>query len=237
VAITDDVGTIFSTPATLYPLVSPKVVLSPLSQTVPVGARVTLSVTASGNPFPLGYEWRLGSRTVASNVVNAFTNFYTFTATNVPLITNLYRVIVRNLANQGINATAVVPVITVADSDGDGIPDFYEAAYGAGGQMDPLADDDGDGMKNFAEYTAGTDPTNPLSYLKIDSISGGSGATLQFNAASNRTYSVQFTEALGSGLWQKLADVVGQTNAHVEVITDSNYTTNRFYRLVVPQQP
>jgi hypothetical protein len=48
---------------------------------------------------------------------------------------------------------------------------------------------------------------------------------------------VQYTDALGAGLWQKLADVVGQTNAHLEVITDANYTSNRFYRLAVPQQP
>jgi len=236
VAITDAIGTITSAPATLYPLVSPTVLVSPLSQTVPVGARVTLSILASGNPMPLSYEWRRGSTTVASNVVNSFVNFYSFTAPST-VNTQQYRVIVRNLANQGINANASPFVYTVADSDGDGIPDIYETAYGSGGQLDPLADNDGDGMKNLAEYTAGTDPTNALSYLKIDSIAANGGATLRFGAASNRTYSVEFTDALGVGLWQKLVDVVAQTNAHAEVIADLNYTTNRFYRLATPRQP
>jgi hypothetical protein len=108
--------------------------------------------------------------------------------------------------------------------------------YGVGGQLDPDADSDGDTMSNLAEYIAGTDPTDLTSYLKLNSVAVGGGATLQFNAASNKTYSVQFTERLGTG-WQKLVDVVGQTNAHLEVITDGNYATHRFYRLVTPQQP
>jgi hypothetical protein len=236
VSITDDVGTIYSVPATLYPLVSPKIVLPPLNQTVAVNSTVTLGVTASGSPFPMGYEWRRGSFPVASNAVNSFANFYTFTARSFPT-SETYRVIVRNLADLGITANAQITVAVVADSDNDGIPDFYEAAYGSGGQLDPNADNDGDHMTNLEEYIAGTDPNDPSSYLKVDSINAGTEATLRFNAASNRTYSVQFTDSLGSGIWQRLTDVVGQTNAHMEVITDRNYTTNRFYRLATPEQP
>jgi hypothetical protein len=211
-------------------------VLPPLNQTVPVGATVTLGVTASGNPLPMSYEWRRFSATVASNNVNSFANFYTFTAPNI--VTSLtYRVIVRNLANQGLTVNASITVATVADSDGDGIPDFYEAAYGPGGQLDPTLDSDGDKMSNYAEYIAGTDPTDSSSYLNVDLLSAGVGATLQFNAASNKTYTMQYTDALASGLWQRLQDAVGQTNAHVETITDPNGSSNRIYRLVTPQQP
>jgi hypothetical protein len=63
------------------------------------------------------------------------------------------------------------------------------------------------------------------------------GATLQFGAASNRTYTVEFTDSLGSGSWQKLRDVAGQNSAHMEEIGDPSYTTNRFYRLAVPRKP
>jgi hypothetical protein len=236
VAVTDDIGTIFSAPATFYPLVSPKIVLPPLSQTVPANGAVILSVTASGSPFPFGYEWRRGSFTVASNTASSFGNFYSFTARSFPT-SETYRVIVRNLADLGITANAQITVAVVADSDNDGIPDTYEAAYGVGGQLDPAADNDNDTMSNLAEYIAGTDPTDPSSYLKINSLTRGGGATLQFDAASNKTYTVLFTDALGNASWQRLIDVAGQTNAHLEVIADADHTTNRIYRLATPKQP
>jgi hypothetical protein len=59
------------------------------------------------------------------------------------------------------------------------------------------ADSDGDGMLNWQEYVVGTDPANALSYLKIDSITEGVGATLAFGAISNKTYSIQYTDAFG----------------------------------------
>jgi hypothetical protein len=62
------------------------------------------------------------------------------------------------------------------------------------------ADRDGDGMLNWQEYVAGTDPANALSYLKIDSITEGVGATLAFGAISNKTYSIQYTTRLASAL-------------------------------------
>ena len=57
----------------------------------------------------------------------------------------------------------VVKGIPVADSDGNGISDEWEARYlsirGSNGKVDPTADFDGDGADNLHEYKAGTDPT------------------------------------------------------------------------------
>lgn len=55
------------------------------------------------------------------------------------------------------------------DTDGDGMPDWWEALYAPAtdpnNSNDPLGDPDGDGQTNIAEYTSGTDPTC-LEYAK-----------------------------------------------------------------------
>lgn len=49
------------------------------------------------------------------------------------------------------------------DSDGDGMPDWWEALHGldSSGPMDAALDPDGDGVANLAEFLAGTDPNSP----------------------------------------------------------------------------
>jgi hypothetical protein len=186
--------------------------------------------------MPFGYEWRRGSTPVVSNTVHAFTDFFTFTAP-ATVSTQIYRVVVRNRASSGIITDC--NVITLADADGDGLADIWETAHGlnTNNVADAALDTDGDTLSNRAEFLAGTDPANPSSYLKVDSITAGGGATLTFGAISNRTYSVQSSDVVGSGLWSKVADVVARTTNRVESILDPAFTTNRVYRLATPQQP
>jgi len=92
-------------------------------------------------------------------------------------------------------------------------------------------------MSNWGEYIAGTDPTNSLSYLGVSLAAGPASAVVSFGAMSNRTYTVQFTDDLGLGLWSKLADVLALPNNRVETIPDPSYTSNRFYRAVTPRVP
>ena len=97
-------------------------------------------------------------------------------------------------------------------------------------------DSDGDGMSNYAEYVAGTNPTNNLSYLKIDSLVASGGALISFGIISNKTYTVQFADTPG-GAWSKLADVASRGTNATETVLDPGYVADRFYRLVVPRQP
>jgi hypothetical protein len=49
------------------------------------------------------------------------------------------------------------------DSDGDGLPDYWELCYGLNlnDPSDAANDSDGDGLTNLEEFAAGTDPQNP----------------------------------------------------------------------------
>jgi hypothetical protein len=61
-------------------------------------------------------------------------------------------------------------------------------------------------------------------------------AMLRVAAISNRTYTVQYRDRLEAGPWAKLADLVARRTNHVEDLPDPSWTTNRYYRLVTPQQ-
>ena len=138
----------------------------------------------------------------------------------------------------GILSSAALLTV-LKDSDHDGLPDIWETNHFGFDPNDPrdgARDDDGDGMSNAAEYIAGTDSSNSASVLKLETVSSGVGR-LRFTAVSNRTYTVQYTDSLDPIAWHKLADVFARTVTRTETVTDSNASTNRFYRLVIPIQP
>jgi hypothetical protein len=216
--------------------------VQPLSQTVIPGGPVTLSVAVTNTAtLPIGIRIRRNITLPASPTtfftVNSRSFFYTLTGTNAaPPWTN-YAFIVTNRARISgvLSSTALLTYVT--DDDGDGLADSWETNFFGGLLADPNADPDGDGMSNRQEYIAGTDPTNPASYLKIDAVTASPAATVSFRAVANRTYTVQFTDDLGVLPWQKLADVVARPNDRVETVVDAAYRTNRVYRLATPQQP
>jgi hypothetical protein len=238
VAISDDVDMVLSAPAWLYPAIRPSFLQNPLSQSVAAGSVVSLSTVVTGWPPPFIFEWRRSSTIEWTNLQDSLTSFYSFTAPNVA--TSLqYRVAIKNVALPGGQATPFATITVLADADGDGMPDNWERGYGfeTNNPADDLLDADGDRMLNWQEYVAGTDPTNAASYLRIDAITFGVGATLWFGAISNRTYTLQYTDALGTALWSNLTDVVARATNRTEVITDPDFRTNRFYRVATPRQP
>jgi len=102
---------------------------------------------------------------------------------------------------------------------------------------DAAFDSDGDGMANWQEYVAGTDPLDALSYLRVDSLTLAGGANISFGGKSNKTYTVQYTDALTNGVWLRLGDFAARTNNATETIFDPNYVGGRYYRLATPRQP
>jgi hypothetical protein len=102
--------------------------------------------------------------------------------------------------------------------------------------VDRNLDSDGDGASNHAEYIAGTDPTNALSYLRIEGPTFESETVLlRFFAISNQTYAVETSEAL-SGPWHRLAEVVAVSSNRVITVADPPpRPSQRVYRLVTPR--
>ena len=56
---------------------------------------------------------------------------------------------------------------------------------------------------------------------------------------AGQTYTVQYRGSMAGGTWSKLTDVPAQTSTQTVEITDPILpaSTQRFYRIVSPQQP
>jgi hypothetical protein len=242
-AIRDDVGTVFTQPGKLIPLITPVMIQAPLSQTAPTGGLLSASVVlGDGNPAPFYYEWRRGSFLIGSFTSNAKTNTFSFLA-QAAIASQQHRLIVTNLATTNNQAvSAVFNITTLADNDHDGLPDAYEVSIGldTNNTADASADLDGDTMSNLAEYLAGTDPADPNSYLRVDQTSIPGATLLTIAAVSNRTYSVQYKSDLnvtGTNAWIRYANIPARGTNHVETLIVPNVPTNRFWRVGVPAPP
>jgi hypothetical protein len=236
--VTDAVGSIQSDIATLTINIPPIIYQHPSPVIAVAGDTVNFIVNAGGTA-PFSYRWR-------RNGVNLFPGagtipFPYYSITNVA--TNNagnYQVIVTNPGNPAPGIASVNAALTVlADADGDHVPDVFESANGfnPADPADGAADTDGDTMTNAEEYTAGTDPRDAQSYLKIDQISAAGGANVTFLARSNKTYTIQFRDDLSGSIWQRLTNVTSRTTNQVHTVVDPTAMPDRFYRLVTPYQP
>ena len=78
--------------------------------------------------------------------------------------------------------TSPTLTVNVADGDGDGIPDGWEAFYGV---SDPGGDNDGDGISNLREYQLGFDPTTPNPTYAVGDFNQWNPAASAMKATTN----------------------------------------------------
>jgi hypothetical protein len=95
---------------------------------------------------------------------------------------------------------------SIPDTDSDGISDAYEMKhFGNLTAANASTDADGDGCRDALEYTAGTNPKDPLSKLWITAHSynfavSPPSATLTFTSVPNRLYRIEYDSG-SLGFW------------------------------------
>jgi len=181
---------------------------------------------------------RLGS---TSPCIDAGTNALSLVSTNWSAsITNDLDGLARPLDGNGdslarFDIGAYEVILASADSNGDGIPDGWTQRFGLN-PTDPsvaAGNPDNDPHTTLDEWIADTDPTDPLSYLRIESILNLPPTTVQFLSSSNRTYTLRHaTDVAGPFL-----PVAGRENipgtGGTQTFNDPNAAPASFYRIEV----
>lgn len=140
------------------------------------------------------------------------------------------------IGNDAATWTAAAPTpggaLSLADSDGDGMPDYFEALHAL---SDAAGDADGDGAANLAEFNAGTNPRNPASVFRLSVGTSPTPGMLRmvFEALGGRGYTVQFVDALGAP-WQRLVDIPPGEATRIESADIPAGLPRRFFRVITP---
>ncbi len=160
------------------------------------------------------------------------------------------------------NETSLVYTITSAsaqDSDGDGMLDAWEHAYGLNPGLagDGALDLDGDGLSNSNEFLLGGSPIRPdtdldgmsdvdewisgtgisnaLSFFFVEALQSSTtndGFTVGWSAVTGRTYELFFaTNLLAPAGWSSLIPFTNVSGNGWLTVTDTNVASLRFYRL------
>lgn len=132
-----------------------------------------------------------------------------------------------------------------ADTDHDGMPDFWELANGLNPYFgaDALLDADGDGMTNQAEYVAGTNPFSNQSAFRISPVLSaddlGTYLRLGFNTVPGLGYQLERTLSLGDSAWEHVAEGYLHSSGTEGFFNIRNLTNSSLYQLfrvrIVPQ--
>jgi hypothetical protein len=144
------------------------------------------------------------------------------------------------IVQQGANLACANGFIEIQpafpDINRDGFDDRFQRKYfgspfasNAAAALDP----DQDGQINSDEWLAGSNPTDPASVLRIESIRwDGAGATLRWPSASGRRYQVSSRPRVDSSRgWENVGAPVMATGDFAEFFDSSNLTPARFYRI------
>jgi hypothetical protein len=203
-----------------------------------------LAGTYDGSVISLYIDGQLATQQVASGTLTVTTN--PLAVGNRPGNSSPVDFFTGTVDDVRIYGSALTPAqisqLYSTDSVGDGIPNWWRQQYFATSSSTDATscaacDLDGTGQNNLFKYVAGLDPTDPTSVfvLTIASVTNQTAQeNLFFNPiATGRTYTVQYSTDLVSGVWLPLTTYTGpQTNGNQVTITDTNAVLpQEFYRI------
>jgi hypothetical protein len=178
-----------------------------------------------------------------SPCIDAGTNALALMSSNwTASITNDFDGLARPLDGDGdglarFDIGAYEVILDSADSNGDGIPDGWTHRYGLN-PTDPIVaagNPDNDPYTTLQEWIADTDPTNGLSYFRIEAISNLPPIAVQFASSADRRYTLLSSSGLADT--NMFIPVPGQTNmagnGGILALTDTNAAEALFYRVGV----
>jgi hypothetical protein len=215
----------------VYPASGPTIITHPAPFTLTSGNTASFSVLAAGGA-PLSYQWQFNAVDIAGATGQSLV-----LQDPLPAHAGNYRVRVTNsFGNVLSNAAA----LTLTDTDGDGIPDYWESQFGLNPNVANIGDSDGDGASDRSEFYAGTNPLNNASRLAIGFVKNtpaGTGYKLSFTAQNNRSYTVQYKNAMSAATWSTLQQVPAAYGVRaLEFVDPAAGQPQRFYRVITPQQ-
>jgi hypothetical protein len=195
-----------------------------------------------GFSYPLEYltsmadvnnPWQWGQMT---NGVAAFTLNQSFSTPQIVRVR--YSDVDSGNWNKGISIelkSHLLIFLDPTDLNGNQIPDFWEQQYGLTNSVTGT-DTDHDGFTDYQEYVAGTDPTNPKDYPRLQfspSLLKSKKLTIPFTDAARRYTIEGNTNSLATGKWFLIEDFFGEDAASDVDISTYLKATNAVFRLKI----
>jgi uncharacterized protein (TIGR02597 family) len=133
-------------------------------------------------------------------------------------------------------STFTITIGLPLDTDGDGLPDDYEEAFGLnpeGTVDDGGVDSDGDGFTDLQEFWAATHPRDSGSLLEMTTSMENGIWRLRFPTVQGRNYTVDYNDAFPTGAWQTLISNFPAISTSIDLpdIAGHAARSNRIYRV------